>query len=164
MVGEDVVGDTGTQPAAEHLGMDEDDHDLDDDMFNEDAVDHGMVVDTLMAYGAEPAEAVFAATRMIRPEKTIHDAHPARFWELYGSGNITRASIVHRRNLNVKGIRVLDLRYKKDSGDAWDFSRKSDRAMAMDLLEAEDPDFVIGAPPCTACCLLNVNINCSQDG
>ena len=55
VVDEDVPADTGTQPAMDHTGADaDDDHDLDAGMFNEDPLDHGMSVDTLIAYGLSP--------------------------------------------------------------------------------------------------------------
>ena len=57
-------------------------------------------------------------------------------WELYGSGNISDTAAA-RHNLNLSGLRVPDLRYKKDSGEAWDFSRRADREMALALLERE---------------------------
>ena len=95
----------------------------------------------------------------MQPTSKTNDSHPATFWELYGSGNISHAANDHRRNLNLTGLRVLDLRSKKETGENWDFSRREDRELALALLDSEDPDWVVGAPPCTVFSLINANMN-----
>ena len=53
----------------------------------------------------------------------------------------------------------MDFACEKENGDRWDFTRSSDRDEAMAVLEKDDPDWVIGSPPCTAFSLLNVGLN-----
>ena len=75
------------------------------------------------------------------------EQHTVTFLELYGSGNLCDTAAASH-NLNLSCLKALDPRYKKDGSGALDFSRKTDRGMAPALIESEDPDWVIGAPPC----------------
>ena len=53
----------------------------------------------------------------------------------------------------------MDFANLKDDGSRWNFKRKADRKEAMYLVELEDPDWIIGAPPCTAFSVLNFGMN-----
>ena len=66
------------------------------------------------------------------------------------------------KSLNLTGLRALDLRTTRPDGKAWDFTRKSDRRWAEKLVEEDDPDWLVGAPPCTAFCTLNLGTNYSK--
>ena len=56
------------------------------------------------------------------------------FLELYGRGSIVEAAQGSRRHLGVQGIGALDLRTCKPDGTAWNFSKRSDRALARELV------------------------------
>ena len=79
--------------------------------------------------------------------------------ELYGTGRILEASNGFLRNLNIKGLRALDLRTHKDDCTPWDFNNSVDRKLALHLVESLQPAWIIGSPPCTAFSLLNINLN-----
>ena len=81
------------------------------------------------------------------------------FVEAYGRGAIGRAAAENRRNLNVTGLRVLDLRTTMDDGTCWDLSKPSHRRKALQLIEELDPDWIIAAPPCTAFYTPNYGFN-----
>ena len=53
----------------------------------------------------------------------------------------------------------MDLVTEKDDGSRWDFSKSEDRQAAWDLVIRDEPDWIIGSPPCTNFCLLNVGLN-----
>ena len=79
--------------------------------------------------------------------------------ELYGRGSIVRQANASRRDLNAVGLDALDLRTSKPDGSPWNFAKRSDRKMARDLIDQKRPDFIIGSPPCTACCVWNQHLN-----
>ena len=54
---------------------------------------------------------------------------------------------------------ALDIRTLKPNGDCWDFTKRTDRREARELVNQLDPDLIIGYPPCTPFCLWNVNLN-----
>ena len=87
----------------------------------------------------------------------MHHAAAITFQEAYGRGGLTEEA--RKSSLNIKGLRSLDLACQKDDGSHWDFSKQADRQEALRLLETDDPDWVIGSPPCTAFSLLNVGLN-----
>lgn len=87
----------------------EDDDDGDD-------VDPGTLVDLRVQLGATPVDASNAILNMTRTLK------PTTFYEIYGRGELTRHAQESRRNLNVHGIRVLDLRTTMPDGTLWDLS------------------------------------------
>ena len=53
----------------------------------------------------------------------------------------------------------LDLRSPKPNGDAWDFRKARDRREARQLVRKLNPDWIIGAPPCTAFSIWNYGRN-----
>ena len=77
------------------------------------------------------------------------DDYNPTLMEVYGKGNIVAASHGNRRSLNVDGPRAFDLRTLKPNGEAWDFSKSSDRRLAKQMIEDEKPTWLIGSPPCT---------------
>ena len=62
-------------------------------------------------------------------------------------------------DLNVQGLRALDLRTTKPDGEPWKFLLRAGRHPAYMIAEMDDPDWITGAPPCTDVCRLNVNLN-----
>ena len=115
------------------------------------AAQYGMDVDMLLSMGVEPIDAI----RYVR--KCMHHTAAITFHEAYGRGGLSDEA--RRSPLNVKGLRSLDFACQKDDGSHWDFSKQSDRQEALRLIESDDPDWVIGSPPCTAFSLLNVGLN-----
>ena len=86
----------------------------------------------------------------------------ATFAEVDGEGAIVDCASKARRDLNLKGLRALDLRALKPDGRPWDFTVRADRRLARELLDQDDPDWLIGSPPCTAFSLWNYAINCPK--
>ena len=128
--------------------------------------DHLMssLVDVLQTSGVPVAEAVAYAVRIVKdiPPSTslahVKSYNPT-FFEVYGHGNIMKASHGCRRNLNVNGLNALDLRTAKPDGDPWDFSKLIDRELARFMIDEQKPTWVIGSPPCTFFNAWNQGIN-----
>ena len=73
---------------------------------------------------------------------------PRTFVKVYGRGGICDDA-GRLRKLNSTSLAVMDLCTNKPNGSPWDFSKRNDRELARSMIAEEDPDFVIGAPPCT---------------
>ena len=124
---------------------------MDDDDQVDDAPEDAMV-DARMLAGVAKAQAQIAARQMM--------ALKARttFVEAYGK-SVTDYANAHRRNLNIDGLASLDLRSPTPNGDKWDFCKASDRREARQLVKQLNPDWMIGAPPCTASSIWNYGLN-----
>ena len=110
-------------------------HLMDDDVV---ADDHPvMVIQALMAAGASRRDAVYKVSQM------------TTFHEVYGRGFICEQANLERRNLNVRGLRVFDLRVLRPDGAPWDFTKAAHRREARQMVEDEEPDWIICGPPCT---------------
>ena len=118
--------------------------------------DFGAVVDALLLQGASPVD----ATRFVC--SIVKSKQPIAFHELYGQGNLCKLASEMLASRNVTGLRALDMRTKKPNGQPWDFRRKEDRRLAMRLQDEDEPDWLVGAPPCTDMCTLNVGTNFSR--
>ena len=117
-----------------------------------DESDFRTVTSLLVHHGVEPVEAQRFVTSTVR-------AHNKKsFFEMYGQGGLSRTAEVYK-GLNVVGLRALDLRTLRPDGKAWDFSRRSDRDWAFKLVQEEEPDWIIGSPPCTSFSALNHGFN-----
>ena len=124
------------------------------DLIPNDVVedDHpASLMQCLLAHGVSHLDAANAAARMTHSP----DPKATSFFENYGRGAISQAAAEGRRNLNVVGLRVLDLRTMRDDNTHWDLSKPSHRRDAFVPSVKENPDWVICAPPCTAFSLLN---------
>ena len=108
--------------------------------------DPGILVDALIAYGVTPVDAHKAVLSMTTK------ATPTTFYEVYGRGELTKQAHLHRRNLNIQGLKVLDLRTLRPNGGHWDLSQRSHRDEAWALIERDNPDWIIIGPPCTQFC------------
>ena len=117
---------------------------------DEDVVSH--LVNALSLAGVEPTIAAVKAKHIVNPDAST-------FLELYGRGSICREANEGRRDLNVRGLGALDLRTTKPDGSSWDFTKRSDRREARDMIRRLEPDFIIGSPPCTPYCSWNVHMN-----
>ena len=134
--------------AADDAYMDQLNHeDKNDD--GDGSGDHEMIalMDLLQTLGVGPEEANRFSAKVMRI--SAQPLHPT-FVEMYGCGNIVHAANHVLRNLNVDGLATFDLRTARPDGRAWNFSRKSDRKMAIEYIKDKKPSWVIGSPPCTA--------------
>ena len=101
------------------------------------------------------------------PEQTARDhvcamrsrRPAATFSEVYGGGSIVDCANQARRDLNLEGLRALDLRTQKPNGTPWDFTIRADRRLARELIDRDQPDWLIGSPPCTAFSIWNYAMN-----
>ena len=123
------------------------------DIFMDDPDDsEDKMVDYLVLAGADPTEARDRVHVMLGKPSTT-------FIEMYGRGSINLEANNSRRQLGLRGIGALDLRTTKPDGTAWDFTKRSDRRAARDMISTENPDWVIGSPPCTPFSQWNIGIN-----
>ena len=113
------------------------------------------LIQSLMAAGVTRYDAINAVSTMTC---NTHMA-PTTFCEVYGRGEIVNTANEARRNLNLKGLRTFDLRVRRDDGVFWDLSKAQHRREALDIIEREDPDWVVCGPPCTAFSALNHWLN-----
>ena len=122
-----------------------------------------MLVNVLQTNGVSATEAVAFAVNVIKDRTimpvTASNGYNPTFFEMYGHGNIVKASHGSRRNLNVNGLRALDLRTSKPDGQSWDFNKPEDRKLAKAIIEIEKPIWLIGSPPCTFFSAWNQGIN-----
>ena len=111
--------------------------------------DHEMIalMDILQTLGVEPAEANRFSSRIMRVSN--QPINPT-FVEMYGCGNIVNAANHILRDLNVSGLQAFDLRTARPDGKPWDFSKKSDRTLALRYVKEKKPTWIVGCPPCTA--------------
>ena len=111
------------------------------------------VVSLLVDHGVEPVAAQMHVTNLVKPHK-----QKSTFAELYGRGGLT-ATAKTFRNFDCAGLRIVDLTASKPNGDPWDFSLRADRTLAEPMIESDDPDWLVGAPTCTAWSMLNFWLN-----
>ena len=123
-----------------------DDDDMEDKVEPEDNEMVAMI-DILQTLGVEPEDANRFSSRIM---KISHQPLNPSFVEMYGCGNRVHAANNVLRNVNVSGLCAFDLRTSKPSGEAWDFSKKSDRMQALKYVKEKKPTWVVGSPPCTA--------------
>ena len=114
--------------------------------------DADAMIDYLVIIGADRTEARHKVNAMM-------GKGPATFMEVYGRGAIVEEANKSRRRLDLKGIGAMDIRTCKADGSNWDFNKRSDRRMARELIDSQNPDWLIGSPPCTAFSLWNIGIN-----
>ena len=124
-----------------------------DALLADDKEQDRIIEDYLVILGVEKADARnhVCAMRSTRAAAT--------FSEVYGGGSIVECANRSRRGLNIKGLRALDLRTAKPDGTPWDFSKRADRQKARQLIDEDDPDWLIGSPPCTAFSTWNFAMN-----
>ena len=111
----------------------------------------GMDVDMLLAMGVTPAD----ACNMVIG--SLSESRLTRFYEFYGRGGLSEEA--SKSPLGVKGLGALDFACPKADGSFWDFSRPADRQEALKMVELQDPDWIVGSPPCTAFSVLNHGMN-----
>ena len=142
---------------------------IDVDWSGEDLIDHdedhvmSPIMDVLQCLGVSAADSANFCAQVIRdsPKKPMQfgAVYNPTLVEMYGQGNVVKASHGVRRNLNVHGMKAFDLRTTKPSGEAWDFNKSADRAEARRYVEEMKPTWVIGCPPCTFFSLWNQAMN-----
>ena len=111
-------------------------------MFGDFSDNEDAMVSCMTSAGISETDAKDLARRMYSVTSS------PSFVEVYGK-SISDHVLHARRNLNVRGLGSLDLRSTKADGQHWDFTKKSDRREAKHMIDTQNPDWVIGAPPCT---------------
>ena len=71
------------------------------------------------------------------------------------TGGLIAEANKQRCSLNVEGLRAFDLRTNKPDGSPWNFNVRADRRLAREMIHADEPEWIIGSPPCTAFCIWN---------
>ena len=77
--------------------------------------------------------------------RLICDLHAVDVAEVYSPARLTAQC----RRLGLRGGFAVDLNAVKKNGEHWDLNREGDEQELMDVLEEEDPEFLIGSPTCT---------------
>ena len=85
--------------------------------------------------------------------------HATTFMEMYGQGSLVTDANHKRRSLNLRGLNAFDLRTLKPDGTPWNFNVRADRQLAQKMIDTDDPDWIIGSPPCTAFSIWNRQMN-----
>ena len=122
-------------------------HNNDNDGMDSGEHEKVALIDMLQTIGVGPVEANRYSAKIMRI--SAQPINPT-FVEMYGCGNIVHAANHVLRNLNIDGLCAFDLRTSKPDGEPWDFSRKSDRKMALQYIKEKKPSWIVGSPPCTA--------------
>ena len=115
--------------------------------------DTDAMIDSLRMAGVDRTTAISTAQAMYGVRHT--QATPS-VMEMYGR---SIHDLIRRRNLNIEGLGALDLRTVKADGNPWNFNKKSDRKMARDLVSQQQPEWIIGSPPCTPFSIWNFGIH-----
>ena len=123
-----------------------------------DASDFTDVASLLVGHGVSEVDAQRFICSVVKAHQGAEPRKAVGFFEVYGQGGLTRAARRYR-GLHVQGLQVMDLRTVKPDGEPWDFTQAKDRRLAMRLVREQKPTWIIAAPPCTACTLLNANVN-----
>ena len=146
------------EPSYDNVDEDLIDEDVLAEMLAEDQPDdgpsahqYGMDIDMLLSLGVSPID----ATRFVR--KCMAVSSTATFVEAYGRGGLSE--MAKSMNLNIQGLHALDFVNTKADGSSWDFSKSADRVEARNLVKRDQPDWIIGSPPCTAFSVLNIGMN-----
>ena len=85
--------------------------------------------------------------------------HATTCMEMYGQGSLATAANHGRRSLNLKGLRAIDLRTHNPNEQPWNFNDRADRRLANQLMDDDNPDWVVGSRPCTAFSIWNRQMN-----
>ena len=135
--------------------LDENENDVADLFLDADEdMDQNSMVECLRMAGLTDNEAEKISQRMY----AFKSDDPATFMEMYGR-TIFDQSQIERRNLSLKGLGAFDLRTTKPNGEPWNFCTKADRKLARDMVNRLQPDWIVGAPPCTPFSIWNHGIN-----
>ena len=110
------------------------------------------VVAMLVDCGVEPVD----ANRYIT--SVVMNSDSGTFGEVYGKSKLGNA-VRREKDMNLVGLRALDLRFTRPDGEHSDSTRKSVRKCEMCFVDEDCPMWIIGTPPCTACSSLNVGLD-----
>ena len=113
------------------------------------------MVEAFIVASADPNFAKMHVKAMLQ----VYPQKPTTLMEIYGGGAICQEENRSRRRSGVKGIAALDLRTCKDYGTMWNFCNQNDRRLAREMIDKEEPMWLIGSPLCTPVCQWNVAIN-----
>ena len=68
-------------------------------------------------------------------------------------------TLLTHRNLNVEDLNALDLRTTKPNGQPWHLCKREDRKLARQMVDEQQPEWIVGAPPCMPFSIGNYAIN-----
>ena len=129
------------------------------DVEHDPAADMVAMVDCLQTLGVEPEIATRYAATIV---KRAQSSRPLTFYEAYGTGNMVHAASHNMRNLNIKGLAALDIRTVRPDGKPWDFTKRSHRRLAYRTVRDNNPDWLVGCPPCTPFCTWHTGLNAQR--
>ena len=89
--------------------------------------------------------------------KLVKAKNPVSLYEVYGRGALADMATKMGDGLNVVGLRVLDLRINNPKGVPSDLATPEHQEMDIALADEDDPDWIVGCPPCTDWTILNLN-------
>ena len=98
-----------------------------------------------------------AATQFV--DRIFGVQHATTFMEVYGQGSLVTEATNKRRSLNLRGLNAFDLRTLEADGTPWNFNDRADTRLAQKMIDEDDPDWIVGSPPCTAFSTWNRQMN-----
>ena len=100
------------------------------------------MVKAFIAADADPSLAKMHVKAMLQ----VDSPKQRTFMEVYAGGAICHEANRSRKSLNVKGIPFLDLKTCKDDGTTWNCCHRNDRSLAREMIDKEEPMWLIGSP------------------
>ena len=102
------------------------------------------VMNIIQTLGIEPENICNVASAVVRNS-------PGRptFIDAYGRDKEVELSHTLRRHLNINGLAAFDKRTLRPDGQYWDFTRRSDRVLALKVVRGTKPTWIVGSHPCT---------------
>ena len=132
--------------------------DLDDTEMEDTTGLEEHMVDSFVLAGADRTDAIIHVKSLMRTSSK-QTKLMTTFMEIFGGGAICKEANGPRRNLNLRGLSSMDLRTSKPNGEPWNFDLREDRKLAREMIDKEEPTWLIGSPPCTAFSLWTVAMN-----
>ena len=115
----------------------------DDDMGDPTAASSAMEAALIAAGTCKDAAQLFV-------NKIVGNTGATNFMEMYGQSTIVSEANRAQRSLNCEGLRAFDLRTIKPDGCPWNLDKHEDRKLARQMIADDDPEWIVGSPPCTA--------------
>ena len=133
------------------------------DIFMDVPEDDDDMGDPTAASSAMEAVLIAAGTRkdaaQLLVNNIIGNPGATTFMKMYGQGTFVSEANRPRRSLNCEGLRAFDLRTSKPDGSPWNVDGRKDRKLARQMITDDDPEWIIGPPPCTAFSIWNRQMN-----
>ena len=88
----------------------------------------------------------------------INQAPSISVIEVYGR-SLSDSYLVTRQDVNITGLGALDLRATKPNGRAWEFTQRANHRLARELVDKQNPDWIVSAPPYTPFSMWSYGMN-----